>query len=47
MADTHAISINGTAVGFYRGKQSNLEALSNYKDGAFYITTDTNKMYYA
>ena len=40
----------GVAVGFYRGLSTNLTALANnggYKDGAFYITTDTDRLYYA
>lgn len=40
----------GVAVGFYRGSSTNLAALANnggYKDGAFYITTDTDRLYYA
>ena len=40
----------GVAVGFYRGTSTNLTALANnggYKDGAFYITTDTDRLYYA
>lgn len=40
----------GVAVGFYRGSSTNLAALANnggYRDGAFYITTDTDRLYYA
>ena len=37
-----------TPVGFYRGPSANLNGLAgNYKDGAFYITTDTDRLYYA
>ena len=46
----HIISAANPAVGFYRGVQANLEALSSnggYRDGAFYITTDTDRLYYA
>lgn len=46
----HVISAANPAVGFYRGVQANLEALASnggYRDGAFYITTDTDRLYYA
>lgn len=43
----HEIASTNPAVGFYRGVQANLEALSSYRDGAFYITTDTDRLYYA
>lgn len=47
MADTHNIPNGAPAVGFYRGPQSNLDNLSTYKNGAFYITTDSDRLYYA
>lgn len=44
----HTIPTSNTvAVGFYRGESANLAKLTSYKDGAFYITTDTNRLYYA
>lgn len=46
----HVISASNPAVGFYRGLQANLESLASnggYRDGAFYITTDTDRLYYA
>jgi hypothetical protein len=30
---------------FERGTQSALNALNNYVDGAFYLTTDTDRLY--
>lgn len=48
MADTHNIPTTGaTPVGFYRGEQNKLDNLSVYSNGAFYITTDTDRLYYA
>ena len=48
MADTHNIPTTGGApVGFYRGEQNKLDNLSVYRNGAFYITTDTDRLYYA
>lgn len=44
----HTIPTSNTvAVGFYRGESANLAKLTSYKNGAFYITTDTNRLYYA
>lgn len=34
-------------VGFKRGSQENLDGLSSYLDGYFYLTTDTNRLYVA
>ena len=34
-------------VSFYRGSQANLNALSSYVDGRFYLTTDTDRLYVA
>lgn len=42
-----AYTIGTTPVGFYRGSSDNLNKLSDYKAGAFYITTDTDRLYYA
>jgi hypothetical protein len=48
MADTHNIpTVGGTPVGFYRGEQNKLDNLNVYRNGAFYITTDTDRLYYA
>lgn len=47
MADTYVNpTAGGASVGFYRGTQDRLNALTTFKDGAFYITTDTNRLYY-
>lgn len=34
-------------VSFFRGSQANLNALSSYVDGRFYLTTDTDRLYVA
>lgn len=34
-------------VGFLRGSQANLKALNTYKEGSFYLTTDTDRLYFA
>jgi hypothetical protein len=34
-------------VSFKRGLQSNLDKLTSYIDGAFYLTTDTDRLYFA
>ena len=34
-------------VSFYRGSQANLNALTSYVDGRFYLTTDTDRLYVA
>lgn len=34
-------------LGFLKGTQSNFDKLTAYKAGAFYLTTDTNRLYYA
>lgn len=34
-------------LGFLRGTQTNFDKLSAYQAGAFYLTTDTNRLYYA
>ena len=34
-------------VSFYRGPQANLNNLTSYVDGRFYLTTDTDRLYVA
>ena len=34
-------------VGFLRGSQNSLNNLSTYKEGSFYLTSDTNRLYFA
>lgn len=34
-------------VSFYRGSQANLNAMTSYEDGRFYLTTDTDRLYVA
>lgn len=34
-------------LGFLKGTQTNFDKLSAYQAGAFYLTTDTNRLYYA
>ena len=34
-------------VGFLRGSQANLKALNTYKEGSFYLTTYTDRLYFA
>lgn len=34
-------------LGFLKGTQTNFDKLTAYKAGAFYLTTDTNRLYYA
>ena len=38
---------NKTNVQFLRGPQANLDALNNYQAGAFYLTEDTDRLYFA
>lgn len=36
-----------TNLGFLKGTQANFEKLTSYQAGAFYLTTDTNRLYFA
>lgn len=42
-----AIKTSDLALSFLRGKSENLKKLENLKDGAFYLTTDTHRLYTA